>query len=145
MAKRTVTMLLEKWQSNDLSPVDDDLTCGIVLELNHRATERQLIDILFMFPGCGLPVQWKGASRYASNVRKRVATAVGKKKMGSLPDVFSFAKKKTPPSDRTAAPSERVRIAEHLAEQRLWQRGGGHRPSCHWVVGGGAVQGRGLC
>ena len=48
-----------------------------------------------MFPGCGLRVQWKGVSRYASNVRKRVATAVGKKKMGSLPDVFSFAKKKT--------------------------------------------------
>ena len=55
MAKRTVTMQLEKWQSNDLSPVDDDLTCGIVLELNHRATERQLVDILFMFPHCGLP------------------------------------------------------------------------------------------
>ena len=95
MARRTVTALLEKWQLNDLSPVDYDLTCGIVLEMNHQATERQLIDILFMFPGCGLPVQWKGASRYASNVRKRVATAVGKKKMGSLPDVFSFAKKKT--------------------------------------------------
>ena len=60
MAKRTVTMLLEKWQSNDLSPVDDDLTCGIVLELNHRTTERQLIDILFMFPDCGLPFQWPG-------------------------------------------------------------------------------------
>ena len=40
MARRTVTALLEKWQLNDLSPVDYDLTCGIVLELNHQATER---------------------------------------------------------------------------------------------------------
>ena len=94
MAKRTVTMLLEKWQSNDLSPVDDDLACGIVLELNHRATERQLIDILFMFPDCGLPAKWEGDSRRVSNVRNRVATAVGKNRMVSLSDVFSFTKAK---------------------------------------------------
>ena len=95
MARRTVTAMLEKWQLNDLSPVDYDLTRGIVLELNQRADSgQQLIDILFRFPRCGLPSQWEGNPGRASNVRDKLATAVRKNRMVSLSDVFSFAKSK---------------------------------------------------
>ena len=89
MAKRTVTMLLEKWQSNNLSPVDDDLTRGIVLELNHRAIERQLIDIMFMFPRCGLPAQWEGNPGRAANVKpifKKSPSPKNRKKSAECPE-----------------------------------------------------------
>ena len=93
IAKRAVTALVEQWQLGDLSPVDYDLTCGIVLELNQRAASgQQLIDILFMFPRCGLPSQWEGNKGRAGNVRDKVATAVRKNRMVSLSDVFSFTK-----------------------------------------------------
>ena len=95
IAKRAVTALVEQWQLGDLSPVDYDLTCGIVLELNQRAASgQQLIDILFMFPRCGLPSQWEGNKGRAGNVRDKVATAVRKNRMVSLSDVFSFTKAK---------------------------------------------------